>query len=172
MAKKKHKKKAKTKAKKKLSNRQFQTKYPELNAKTKNILNNLGYSSEEMAFAEPADGVKMSAVILKLAEPLIKKYGTDDKYIETIISITSIVWNKLMFPEGEQEKLQDEMIDRLATTDGDAEEIGVILYMIELITERQKKYFPDLNKLIVNYDLNVLDGNITLNVSSTSITKK
>ena len=66
-----------------------------------------------MEFTEPADGVKMSAVILKLAEPLLKKYGDDDKRIETIISLTIAEWNRLMLPEGEREKYQDEMMDTL-----------------------------------------------------------
>lgn len=171
MAKKKHKKKAKTKIKKKRLNRQSQTKYSELSAKTKSMLNEWGLPTEDIKLINPPDGVKMSAVVLKLAEPLLKKYGNDDKHIETIISITIIVWNKLIFPEDEQEKLQEEMIDRLVTTDGDAEEIGVILYMIELITERKKKYFPDLKKVIISYDLNILHGNITLNISSAPITK-
>lgn len=171
MAKKKHKKKAKTRVKKKRSNRRSQTKYPELSAKTKSMLNEWGLPTEDMKFVGPPDGIKMSAVILKLAEPLIEQYGDDDKHIETIISIAIIVWNKLMFPEGEQEKLQDEMIDRLATTDGDAEEIGMILYINDLITERKKKYFPDLKKVIISYDLNILHGNITLNISSSPITK-
>ncbi|WP_157067264.1 hypothetical protein, partial [Desulfosarcina cetonica] len=42
--------------------------------------------------------VKMSEVILKLAEPLLTKFPDDEKRIETIISLTVIEWNKLMLP--------------------------------------------------------------------------
>jgi hypothetical protein len=113
----------------------------------------------------------MSAVILKLADPLLKKYGDNDNHIETIISLTIIEWNKLMLQEDEQKKLQDITIDHLVPIDGDAENVGSLLYISELIAERKKKYFPDLKKIILNYDLSVSIGNITLNVSSVPIEK-
>jgi hypothetical protein len=135
MGKKKRKKKAgianrpgKTRQKKN-QNRQSDIKYQKLRTKTKSMLNELGLSKESMEFIEPPDGVKMSEVILKLADPLLKKYGDDDKLIETIISLTITVWNKLMFPEDEQEKLQNEMIDYMVPKSGDAENIGMIVYI-------------------------------------------
>ena len=73
-----------------------------------------GISTEGIEFIESSDGVKMSEVILKLADPLLKKYGDNDKRIETIISLTIIEWNRLMLPEDEREKFQDEMIDTLS----------------------------------------------------------
>jgi hypothetical protein len=39
-----------------------------------------------------------------------------------------------MFPESEQEELQDEMIDRLIPESNDAEHIGVIVYIHDLST--------------------------------------
>lgn len=136
------------------------------------MLNQWGLSTGGMEFIEPLDGVKMSEVILKLAGPLLKKYGHDDKKVETIISITITVWNKLMFPESEQEKLLNEIIDCMVPTNGDAEDIGSIVYLTDLITERKKKYFPDLKKIIVNYDLSLSRGNITLNISSAPVSLK
>ena len=154
MAKKKHKKKAgKTNrqgmiGKKGNQNQQTNIKYQKLRTKTKSMLNKLDLSTESMEFIEPPDGVKMSEVILKLADPLLKKYGDDDKIIETIVSLTISVWNKMMFPEDEQEKLQDEMIDHMVPRSGDAEDISVIVYINDLITERKNKYFPNLKKII------------------------
>jgi hypothetical protein len=106
---------------------------------------------------------------LKLADPLLKKYGDDEKFIETIVSLTISLWNKMMFPEDEQEKLQDEMIDYMVPRSGDAEDISMIVYINDLITERKNKYFPDLKKVIISYDLTVSRGNIALNVTSTPI---
>ena len=133
------------------------------------ITNQQGFPSRGMKFIDPPDGVKMSAVILKLADPLLKKYGGNDKQIESIISLTVIEWNKSMFPEDEQEKLQDITIDRLVPKGGNAEDVGSLLYISDLIVERKKKYFPDLRKVILGYDLSVANGNITLNVSSVPI---
>ncbi len=92
-----------------------------------------------MEFTEPTDGVKMSAVILKLAEPLLKKYGDDDKRIETIVSLTIAEWNRFMLPEDDQENLQDVMIDILSPPGDDAETVGSLLYISDLIAERKKK---------------------------------
>jgi len=153
-------------------NHQSDIKYQKLRTKTQSMLNELGLSTEGMKFIEPPDGVKMSEVILKLADPLLKKYGDDEKLIETIVSLTISVWNKMMLPEDEQENLQDEMIDYLVPRSGDAEDISVIVYINDLITERKNKYFPNLKKVIISYDLTVSRGNIALNVTSAPIQPK
>ncbi len=143
-------------------------KYPKLESKVKDMFKQQGLSGNPKFIDDP-DGVKMSAVVLKLADPLLKKYGINDRRIETIIALTVIEWNKLMYPKSEHEKLHDMTIDRLVPEGGDAEDIGSLLYVSELIAERKKKYFPNLKTIIINYDLSVSNGNITLNVSSAPI---
>ena len=176
MSKKKQKKKAritnrqaKIRQKKKKPNKQTDTKFKRLQQKVKNGFRQKGISTEGIEFRESPDGVKMSEVILKLADPLLKQYGDNDKRIKTIISLTIFEWNRLMLPEGEREKFQDEMIDTLSPEAGEAETVGSILYLSDLIAERQKKYFPDIKKIIVDYELLVSDGNITLNISSAPV---
>ena len=61
------------------------------------------------------------------------------------------------------------MMDTLLPPDENAETVGSILYLSDLIAERQKKYFPDIRKVIVDYELIVSGGDITLNVSSVPI---
>ncbi len=175
MSKKKRKKKAritnrqaKIRQKSKKPSKQINTKYKSLQQKVKNRLNQQGISTEDIEFIEPQDGVKMSEVILKIAEPLLKKFGDNDKLIKTIVSLTIVEWNRLMLPEEKREKLQDEMIDTLSSQDDEAETVGSLLYISDLIAERQKKYFPDLRKWIVDYELIVSGGDITLNISSAS----
>jgi hypothetical protein len=172
MSKKKRKKKAritnrqaKIRQKKKKPNNKFKG----LQQKVANGFKQKGISTEAIEFRESPDGVKMSEVILKLAEPLLKKYGDIDKRIRTIISLTIFEWNRLMLPEGEREKYQDKMMDTLLPPDENAETVGSILYLSDLIAERQKKYFPHIKKVIVDYELIVSDGNITLNISSAPI---
>lgn len=126
--------------------------------------------SQSAKLTEPPDGIKMSAVILKLAEPLLIKYGDNEKRAKTIISLAMIEWNKLLSPKEEQDNLEDLIVNSLVPFDGDAEDIGSLLYIKELIAERKNKYFPDLKKVIVGYDLDVADGNIILNISSIPIT--
>ena len=176
MSKKKQKKKAritnrqaKIRQKKKKPDKKLNPNYKRLQQKVESGFKQKGISTEGTEFRESPNGVKMSAVILKLAEPLLKNYGDIDKRIKTIISLTIFEWNRLMLPEGERDKFQDEMMDTLLPPDEEAETVDSILYLSDLIAERQKKYFPDIKKVIVDYELIVSDGNITLNVSSAPI---
>ena len=179
MSKKKRKKKAritnrqaKIRQKNKKPNKQTNPQYKRLQQKVKNGLEQQGITTESIEFIEALDGVKMSEVIIKLAEPLLKKYGDDDKRIETIVSLTIAEWNRLMLPEDEREKFQDVMVDTLSPSDDDAAMVGSLLYISDLIAERKKKYFPNLKKVILNQELIVTDGNITLNISSAPIESK
>lgn len=95
MSKKKRKKKArvtnrqaKIKQKSKKPSKQTNTKYERLQQKVKNGLEQQGISTEGIEFNESPDGVKMSAVILKLAEPLLKRFGDNYKQVKTIVSLT------------------------------------------------------------------------------------
>ena len=172
MSKKKRKKKARItnrQAKIRQKKKKINTKFKKLGEKVEKEFKETGLYPKKMEFTEPADGVKMSAVILKLAEPLLKEYGDDNKRIETIVSLTIAEWNRLMLPEDEQENLQDVMIDTLSPPGDDAETVGSLLYISDLIAERKKKYFPNLKKVIVNQELIVSNGNITLNVASAPI---
>ena len=159
---------AKIRQKKKKPN----TKFKRLQQTVEKEFKQKGISTESIEFRESPDGVKMSEVILKLADPLLKQFGDNDKRIKTIISLTIFEWNRLMLPENEREKFQDEMFDTILPPGDDADMVGSILYINQLIAERQKKYFPDIKKVIVDYELIVSDGNITLNISSAPIESK
>jgi hypothetical protein len=156
---------AKIRQKKKKPN----TKFKRLQQKVKDGFRRQGISTEGIEFVESPSGVKMSEVILKLADPMLKEYGDNDKQIKTIISLTIIEWNRIMFPKDAREKFQEKMIDTLSPSAGEADTVGSILYISELIAERKKKYFPDLKRLIVDYELIVSDGDITLNISSAPV---
>jgi len=176
MSKKKQKKKAritnrqaKIRQKNKKPNKQTNTKYKKLGERVKDGFRQQGISTEGIEFVESSDGVKMSEVILKLADPLLKQFGDNDKRIKTIISLTIFEWNRLMLPEDEREKFQNEMFDILLPPGNDADMVGSILNINQLIAVRQKKHFPDIKKIIVDYELIVSEGDITLNISSAPV---
>ena len=160
---------AKIRQKKKKPDKKHNPNYKRLQQKVKDGFRQQGIPTEGIEFVESSDGVKMSEVILKLADPMLKEYGDDDKQIKTIISLTIIEWNRIMFPKDVGEKFQDEMIDTLSPEVGEADTIGSILYISKLIAKRQKKYFPDLKRLIIDHELIVSDGDITLNISSAPV---
>lgn len=173
MSKKKRKKKAritnrqaKIRRKKKKPNKQANPNFKRLQQKVKDGFRQQGIPTEGIEFVDSTDGVKMSEVILKLADPFLKQFGNNDNQIKAIISLTIFEWNRLMLPENEREKFQVEMFDTILPQGDDADMVGSILYINQLIAERRKKYFPDLKRFIVDYELIVVDDDITLNISS------
>jgi len=111
----------------------------------------------------------MSAVILTLAVPLLKKYGTNFKRTESIIALAIAAWNKAMVPAKAQEDFQKGIIDIAVPTDGDAELVAATIEIMEMIEDRRKQIFPNLRVVIAKYDLQVSEGKLTLNVGSAPI---
>lgn len=54
-------------------------------------------------------------------------------------------------------------------SDGYAKDVGAVVEVMELIAERWTRLFPDIRKLVVNYELSFPPGNLTLNVTSAPI---
>jgi hypothetical protein len=106
----------------------------------------------------------MSDVILKLAEPLLKRYGNTPQRFESIIVLTIAAWNKALLPDEKQVAVEQELIDIIIPKDGSAEEVGGILQALDIIDERRKVLFPKLRKLVASYDLKFSDGRVSLNV--------
>ncbi len=117
----------------------------------------------------PADLPKMSAVILKLAEPLLSKYGTTPQRIETIISLTIAGWNKTLFSASEQATIEKELIESLVSEDASPDTGALTSFILNLIAVRREQLFPNFNMMIVGYECIFSGGKLTLNVSSTPI---
>ena len=117
----------------------------------------------------PEGEAKMSAVITQLAEPLLKQHGTNAERAEAIISLTVAAWNKSMFPPDKQPIIEKELIDCYVPKDGSAESVGVITHIMDTVAERREELFPDLRKVIVDYELDISGGHLTLNVTSAPI---
>ncbi len=117
----------------------------------------------------PADESKMSAVILQLAEPLLKQHGKTPERAEGIISLTIAGWNKSIFPLDKQPSIEKDLIDCFVPKDGSAEAVGLAVHLMDLIAERREKLFSHISKIVVDYDLEISGGRLTLNVTSASI---
>lgn len=126
----------------------------------------LGAKSE---IPTPEGEAKMSAVILQLAEPLIKEHGKTAERVEAIIMVTIAGWNKSMIPTDKQPIVEKDLIDCFVPKDGSAVAVGVSIEVMDTITERRKKLFPDLQKIIVDYETHIGGGRLTLNVTSAPI---
>jgi hypothetical protein len=117
----------------------------------------------------PEDQARMSAIILQLAEPLLKQYGKASERAEALIMLVIAGWNKSMVPPDKLSLVEKDLIDGFVPKDGSAEAVGVALEVMELVADRRKKLFPDLRKIIVDYDLVISDGCLTLHVTSAPI---
>ena len=120
----------------------------------------------------PEGEAKMSAVILQLAEPLMKQHGTTTttaERAEALLMLTIAGWNKSMFPPDKQPLVERDLVNAFVPEDGSAEAVGVAVEVMEFIAERRQKLFPDLRKIIVDYDVEIGGGRLTLNVSSAPI---
>ncbi|HUY87834.1 MAG TPA: hypothetical protein VMV10_03775 [Pirellulales bacterium] len=141
------------------------------NAKRWERLEALGIKRESVKRDIPTpDGEpKMSAVLLKLAEPLIQRPGTTARQAESIIALTVVAWNKSLLPPGSQPELEKEIVDAFVPQDGYAEDVGTVVEVMELIAERRARLFPDIRKFVVDYELSFPPGTLTLNVTSAPV---
>jgi hypothetical protein len=117
----------------------------------------------------PEGQAKMSAVILQLAEPLIKQHGKTADRAEAIISLTVAAWNKSMFPPDKQPLIEQDLIDCFVPKDGSAEVVGMAVHIMDIVAARRQQLFPDLRKIIVHYEVEISGGHLTLNVTSAPI---
>ena len=109
---------------------------------------------------------RMSAVILQLAEPLMKQHGKTAQRTESIIMLTIAGWNKSMFPPDKQPLIEKDLIDAFVPKDGSAEAVGVAMEVMDMMAERRQKLFPDLRKIIVDYEVEISGDRLNLNVTS------
>lgn len=111
----------------------------------------------------------MSAVIVKLAEPWLKQYGANPSRAESVIAVTIAAWNKALLPADAQKEAEKELLDAVFPPGASAEDLGAIVQMMDQIEGRRKKLFPNLRKIIVNYEVDVTERGISLNVGSAPI---
>ena len=86
-----------------------------------------------------------------------------------MIMLTIAAWNKSMFPPDKQPLIERDLIDAFVPKDGRAEAVGVVVEVMDIIVERRQKLFPDLRKIVVDYEVEVGGGGLTLNVTSAPI---
>ena len=126
----------------------------------------LGVQSE---IPTPDGEAKMSAVILQLAEPLLERHGTTAKRAQTIISLAVAGWNKSIFPADKQPAFEKDLIDCFVPKGGEAETVVVAVEVMDFIADRHNKLCPNLQKIIVDYEVTFSGDSLTLNVSSAPI---
>jgi hypothetical protein len=149
-----------------------QTKYHHLNMKVQDMLRAQGIDSEKINFIGNPNEIKMSAVILKLAEPYIKMYWGNEIRVRGIISLAITVWNMTFLPLEEQIKLQEKWIEEVLPKDCDAQDVTTMLRVFQNLQERKIDLFPSIRTFIMGHDLRIDRENIHLDISSAPLEKK
>jgi len=106
---------------------------------------------------------KMSDIIIHYAEPLLeaaKTYEDEEKAI--VMAIT--LWNKAIVPEDEQQEIIDSVAFKTFKGNDSAEFNQTLAYFME----RKQVLYPDVNRMILDYDCTQTPDGLYLNVASTS----
>ena len=114
----------------------------------------------------PEGEAKMSAVILEVAEPLIKQYAETPERAKTVIMLAVFGWNKSLFPPDKQAVVEKEILDQLVPQGGSGEAMGMAIHTTDTAAERRVAMFPDIRKVIVDHEVEIVGGNLTQNVTS------
>jgi hypothetical protein len=112
-----------------------------------------------------APPLKISEAIIRIAEPLIRKYPKRERVI-VIIDLAIFSWNVSLASEVDREEIEKKVIDKMPDI-FDAANIASIIEQTDILIERKKKLYPDIRYLIVNRNITINDnGQITLDVET------
>lgn len=108
------------------------------------------------------NGVKMSAVILDLADFLLEMAHTKERQ-KAAIAITCIAWNIAVAGMKKAQKLFDAYLETIDDPIHQQDTLDII----ETIIERKQLLYPEINRFILDYEVVGTKYNLHLNVVST-----
>ena len=109
--------------------------------------------------------LKISEAILRIAEPLIRKYSKRERVV-VIIDLAIFSWNASLASEIKREEVEKKLIDQMPDV-FDASDIASIIEQTDILIERKKNLYPDIRYLIASRNLTIEDnGQITLTVET------
>lgn len=124
---------------------------------------------EKIDFVDKPDTIKMSAVILDLVAPPLKKYWGNENRVRGLISLAVAAWNMSFLSNEEQMAFQEKWIIEAFPKDSDAKDVAMMLSFFGELQKRQRKLFPGIRSFIMAHDLEIDNNNIHLHVSSVPI---
>lgn len=113
-------------------------------------------------FQGELNGVKMSAVILDLADFLLEVAHTKERQ-KAAITITCIAWNIAVAGMEKAQKLFDAYFEAIDDPIHQQDTLDII----NAIIERKQLLYPEINRLILDYEVVGTKNNLHLNVVST-----
>ncbi|NEX21022.1 hypothetical protein G3480_11980 [Thiorhodococcus mannitoliphagus] len=109
--------------------------------------------------------IRISEAILRVAEPLIRKYPKRER-ISAAIELAMFSWNASLITEIDREEIEKNLIESMPGK-LNATEIAATMQQTDILIKRKKELYPEVDYLIVNHSLSFEDsGRITLNVNT------
>jgi len=128
----------------------------------------LASAGKEMTFGE-ASGPKLSARILKLAEPYLGIVRTEQS-LRTLIAAAALAWNIAIQPEEEHREAIEHALSKLGNLDAETIEDGRVT--LSGLIGRKLDLSPDDRRLVLNYQVDLAPGGILFHVVSTKLPEK
>lgn len=113
---------------------------------------------------ETSNPQKMSEIIIDYAEPLLE-ISTTDKDQEKAVIMAITLWNLAILKENERQDMIDSLNPLLLQGDDPADLNQIIDYFME----RKQLLYPDVNRMILDYDCVHTTDRLHLNVVSNSL---
>lgn len=114
---------------------------------------------------ESPDDIKMSEAILKLAEPLLQKYGANKERVRGILTLAVTAWNMSMLPESHEEQITENMASSLPK-ELLAEDVSVVIEVIFMLMKRKREHFQNIQRIIIGHEVVETEKGWDLTVSS------
>jgi hypothetical protein len=115
----------------------------------------------------PPGEIKMSNALEDVIEPFVQEVETLDA-MKNLVSIGAIAWNLALLPPEETKKELPKLIKGLTMDFGDSE---MLIDVINQLIERKRKMFPNVDRYIVNFEVEDVGDGWHLSVASTLSTK-
>ena len=109
---------------------------------------------------------KMSEVLFEFAKPLTDACE-DDEAFYIAIQISVLTWNLSFFPLKERKELIDEFINKCMKDNVKGNrEIKTTRELLSKMLERKEKNFPNIKRMILDFQISYTNGKPYLNVLS------
>ena len=85
--------------------------------------------------------------------------------MEPTLLLAVIAWNLASFSESEQDMLREKAVEQLPG-DLTAQDVAFFLDIIDSFIVLKRRRFEGIDRLIMDYEVSVVEGDIALNVAS------
>lgn len=125
-------------------------------------LSRYGLPGTAKIIRNPAGQVKMSEVLVDFIEPYSMSVRTEEEY-QKLLSVALIAWNAALLPPNGRQEMIDSIIGKAIPADS-ADDAKLVIH--ELI-RRKDRYFADIKRSILLYELTMTKEGPHISVAST-----